>query len=72
MPEEKFSFINNPGPCRYESDKITALNPKGKYIISKFKSPGVAVINPIGNKDNLLNNKSSLTNKSNFSIPGPA
>ena len=33
-----------PGPGRYES--IVSINEKGKFPISKFKSYGVAVINP--------------------------
>lgn len=41
------TFNKNPGPGKYES--IPGLNEKGKFPISKFKSYGVAIINPMPN-----------------------
>jgi hypothetical protein len=41
------TFNKYPGPGKYES--ISGINEKGKFPISKFKSYGVAIINPTPN-----------------------
>ncbi len=41
------NLIKTPGPGKYES--VSGISEKGKFPISKFKSYGVAIINPLPN-----------------------
>jgi hypothetical protein len=42
-------ILTTPGPGKYES--ISAINKENKFTTSKFKTYGVAIINPKHNND---------------------